>query len=105
MFAEVGLGTFLIGTLYMQLVLGYSPMKTDVSFLALTVSVVAGARVARSLVNRVGIRPLVADRHNAGGTASTGGSPRSAGEAGSQVPCGFLIGSRHDCCGSLSGPG
>jgi hypothetical protein len=59
LFAGVAFGSFFIGTLYMQLVLGYSPIRTGVSFLALTLSVVAGAGVAQSLVNRVGIRPLV----------------------------------------------
>jgi hypothetical protein len=55
----VGFGSFFIGTLYMQLVLGYSPMRTGVSFLALALSVVAGAGIAKALVNRVGIRPFV----------------------------------------------
>ena len=55
LFAGVAFGRFFIGTLYMQLVLGYSPISTGVSFLALTLSVVAGAGTAQSLVNRVGM--------------------------------------------------
>jgi EmrB/QacA subfamily drug resistance transporter len=58
-FAGIGFGGFFIGTLYMQLVLGYSPIRTGLSFLAMTLSVIASAGIAQSLVGRVGIRPLV----------------------------------------------
>jgi EmrB/QacA subfamily drug resistance transporter len=58
-FAGVALGGFFIGTLYMQLVLGYSPIRTGLSFLSLSLSVVAAAGIAQSLVNRIGIRPIV----------------------------------------------
>ena len=58
LFAGVAFGRFFIGTLYLQLVLGYSPISTGVSFLALTLSVVAGEGTAQSLVNR-SRRPLV----------------------------------------------
>ena len=58
-FAGVGFAAFFVGTLYMQFVLGYSPTTTGLSFLALSLSVVATAGIAQSLVNRVGIRPIV----------------------------------------------
>jgi EmrB/QacA subfamily drug resistance transporter len=50
---------FLLGTLYFQDVLHYSPIKTGVAFLAVALSVVGFATVVQSLAGRVGIRPLV----------------------------------------------
>jgi EmrB/QacA subfamily drug resistance transporter len=58
-FAGVSFGAFFIGTLYMQLVLGFSPIRTGVSFLALTLTVIVGAGLAQSVVNRFGIRPMI----------------------------------------------
>jgi EmrB/QacA subfamily drug resistance transporter len=51
---------FLILTLYMQQVLGYSPMKTGVAYLAVAGTSIVWANVAAALVNRVGVRPLIA---------------------------------------------
>lgn len=58
-FAGVALSAFFSGTLYMQLVLGFSPIRTGLGFLAMTVTIVFAAGVVQSLVIRVGIRPLV----------------------------------------------
>jgi len=51
---------FLILTLYMQQVLGYSAMKTGVAYLAVAGTSIIWANVAAMLVNRVGVRPLIA---------------------------------------------
>jgi MFS family permease len=51
---------FLILTLYMQQVLGYSPMKTGVAYLAVAGTSIIWANVAAALVSRVGVRPLIA---------------------------------------------
>jgi EmrB/QacA subfamily drug resistance transporter len=51
---------FLILTLYMQQVLGYSAMKTGVAYLAVAGTSIVWANVAAALVNRVGVRPLIA---------------------------------------------
>ena len=51
---------FLILTLYMQQVLGYSAMKTGVAYLAVAGTSIIWANVAAALVNRVGVRPLIA---------------------------------------------
>jgi EmrB/QacA subfamily drug resistance transporter len=50
---------FLILTLYMQQVLGYSAMKTGVAYLAVAGTSIIWANVAAALVNRVGVRPLI----------------------------------------------
>jgi len=50
---------FLMLTLYMQQVLGYSPMKTGVAYLAVAGTSIIWANVAAQLVNRVGVKPLV----------------------------------------------
>ena len=50
---------FLILTLYMQQVLGYSAMKTGVAYLAVAGTSIIWANVAAMLVNRVGVRPLI----------------------------------------------
>ena len=50
---------FLMLTLYMQQVLGYSPMKTGVAYLAVAGTSIIWANVAAQLVGRVGVKPLV----------------------------------------------
>ena len=50
---------FLMLSLYMQQVLGYSPMKTGVAYLAVAGTSIIWANVAAQLVGRVGVKPLV----------------------------------------------
>jgi EmrB/QacA subfamily drug resistance transporter len=50
---------FFLGSLYVQGVLGYSAIETGAAFLAVSLSVVAGAGIAQALVGRVGIRPVI----------------------------------------------
>jgi EmrB/QacA subfamily drug resistance transporter len=50
---------FFLGTLYMQQVLHYSAMKTGVAYLPLTLTIIALAGVAQSLVTRVGVRRVL----------------------------------------------
>jgi EmrB/QacA subfamily drug resistance transporter len=51
---------FLMLTLYMQQVLGYSPMKTGVAYLAVAATAIVWSTVAAQLVNRVGVKPVIA---------------------------------------------
>jgi EmrB/QacA subfamily drug resistance transporter len=51
---------FLMLTLYMQEVLGYSAMKTGVAYLAVAGTSIIWANVAAALVSKVGVRPLIA---------------------------------------------
>ena len=51
---------FLMLTLYMQQVLGYSAMKTGVAYLAVAGTSIIWANVAAAMVTRVGVRPLIA---------------------------------------------
>jgi EmrB/QacA subfamily drug resistance transporter len=60
---------FLMLTLYMQQVLGYSPMKTGLAYLAVAVSAILWSGVAAQLVTRIGVKPVLA----IGMTALTGG--------------------------------
>jgi EmrB/QacA subfamily drug resistance transporter len=48
---------FLMLTLYMQQVLGYSPLKTGVAYLAVAGTAVLWANVAAQVVNRSGVKP------------------------------------------------
>ena len=50
---------FLMLTLYMQQVLGYSAMKTGVAYLAVAGTAVVWANVAAVAVNRVGVKPAL----------------------------------------------
>ena len=50
---------FLLLTLYMQQVLGYSPMKTGIAYLAVAGTSIIWANVAAQLVNRVGVKPVL----------------------------------------------
>jgi EmrB/QacA subfamily drug resistance transporter len=51
---------FLMLTLYMQQVLGYSPMETGVAYLAVAGTAIIWSGVAAQLVNRVGVKPVIA---------------------------------------------
>jgi EmrB/QacA subfamily drug resistance transporter len=50
---------FLMLTLYMQQVLGFSPLKTGVSYLAVALSVIVWSAVASQLVTKVGVKPVL----------------------------------------------
>jgi MFS family permease len=50
---------FLMLTLYMQQVLGYSAMKTGVAYLAVAGTAILTSAVAAQLVTRVGVKPIM----------------------------------------------
>jgi EmrB/QacA subfamily drug resistance transporter len=50
---------FLFLGLYLQLILGYSPVKAGLAFLPFSVGIILGAGVASQLLPRVGPRPLM----------------------------------------------
>jgi EmrB/QacA subfamily drug resistance transporter len=50
---------FLMLTLYMQQVLGYSAMRTGVAYLAVAGTAIVWSGVAAQLVNRVGVKPVL----------------------------------------------
>ena len=52
-------GSWYFETLYMQHVLGYSPLRAGLAFLPQTVLIAAGAQVTARLVPRFGPRPLI----------------------------------------------
>jgi EmrB/QacA subfamily drug resistance transporter len=52
-------GLFLMLTLYMQQVLGYSPMRTGVAYLAIAATQILWSAVAAHLVTRVGVKPVL----------------------------------------------
>jgi EmrB/QacA subfamily drug resistance transporter len=52
-------GMFLILTLYMQQVLGYSALKTGVGYLAVAGTAIFWSALAAQLVNRVGVKPVL----------------------------------------------
>ena len=60
---------FLMLTLYMQQVLGYSAMKTGVAYLAVAGTAILWSAVAAQLVTRIGVRPVL----TVGMTMLTGG--------------------------------
>ena len=50
---------FLMLTLYMQQVLGYSPLKTGVAYLAVAGTAIFTSAIAAQLVNRIGVKPAL----------------------------------------------
>ena len=50
---------FLMLTLYMQQVLGYSPMRTGVAYLAVAGTAILWSAAAAQLVTRVGVKPVM----------------------------------------------
>jgi EmrB/QacA subfamily drug resistance transporter len=53
------LSTFLMLTLYMQQVLGFTPMQTGLAFLAIATTATVWSTVAAQLVTRLGVRPVL----------------------------------------------
>jgi predicted MFS family arabinose efflux permease len=53
-------GMFYLLSLYMQQVLGFSPIKTGVGYLAVALTAVVASGVAQGLVTRIGVRPALA---------------------------------------------
>jgi MFS family permease len=51
---------FFFITLYMQQVLGYSPIKAGLSYLPLSIAIILSAGVASQLVTRIGFKPVLA---------------------------------------------
>ena len=50
---------FLMLTLYMQQVLGYSAMKTGIAYIAVAGTSIVWAMVAQTLVTRIGVKPVL----------------------------------------------
>jgi EmrB/QacA subfamily drug resistance transporter len=63
-------GVFFFLTLFVQELLGYSPLREGVAFLPLTAALLVGAAIATRLIARAGARALLA----AGAAASAGGT-------------------------------
>ena len=51
---------FLMLTLYMQQVLGYSPMKTGLAYLPVAGGAIVMSTIAAQLVTRIGVKPVLA---------------------------------------------
>jgi EmrB/QacA subfamily drug resistance transporter len=49
-------GMFFFASLYVQEILGYSPLKAGLAFLPVTLGIIVGAGVAQQLVKRLGVR-------------------------------------------------
>jgi EmrB/QacA subfamily drug resistance transporter len=52
-------GMFFFATLYLQIILGYTPIQTGLGFLPVTVGIIIGATLAQQLIPRLGVRPVV----------------------------------------------
>jgi EmrB/QacA subfamily drug resistance transporter len=50
---------FFFASLYLQKVLGYSPLTTGLAFLPVTAGIAIGATIAEKLIPRVGLRPVL----------------------------------------------
>ena len=50
---------FFFASLYLQDILGYSPLTTGVAFLPVTAGIVIGATISQQLIGRVGLRPVL----------------------------------------------
>jgi EmrB/QacA subfamily drug resistance transporter len=52
-------GMFFFATLYLQNILGYSPLTTGFAFLPVTAGIIIGAAAAQQLIPRIGVRRVV----------------------------------------------
>jgi EmrB/QacA subfamily drug resistance transporter len=53
-------GMWFFVSLYLQQVLGYSPLKAGLAFLPMTIAIIVGSTFASRLVARIGVKPLLA---------------------------------------------
>ena len=58
---------FFLLTLYMQQVLGYSPLKTGIGYLLVSSVIVVSAGASQAIVTRIGVRTGAGDRDGAHG--------------------------------------
>jgi predicted MFS family arabinose efflux permease len=49
-------GMFFFASLYVQEILGYSPLRAGLAFLPVTAGIVVGAGIAQQLIRRIGVR-------------------------------------------------
>ncbi|MEA2394606.1 MAG: hypothetical protein QOJ82_2497, partial [Solirubrobacteraceae bacterium] len=61
LFVVVGglFGMFFFASLYVQRILGYSPLQAGLAFLPVTIGIIAGAVLSQQLIRRVGVKPTV----------------------------------------------
>jgi EmrB/QacA subfamily drug resistance transporter len=52
-------GMFFFATLYLQNILGYSPLETGFAFLPVTAGIIIGATAAQQLIPHAGVRPVM----------------------------------------------
>src|SRR3954470_14386960 len=80
--------TFFFVSIYVQELLGYSPLKTGVAFLPLTGGIVIGAAIAQQLIRRIGVRAVALTGISlaAVGLLSLGGLPVAASYATNLLP-------------------
>ena len=60
-------GMFFFASLYVQEILGYSPLKAGLAFLPVTAASSIGAGIAQQLIKRIGVRNVAARRDHARG--------------------------------------
>ena len=53
---------FFFASLYVQEMLGYSPLKAGLAFLPFTFGIIIGAGLAQPLIKRIGVRAVTVDR-------------------------------------------
>ncbi len=58
---------FFFASLYVQEILGYSPLRAGLAFLPVTAGIIIGAGVAQQLIKRVGVQERLHRGHRAGG--------------------------------------
>ena len=96
MFAATGIlvGAFFLNTLFLQQVIGASPLETGLAFLPLTLVILAGAHAASHVLTHIGSRWTVVAglALAAGGTALLSGAPVDPGYAADLLPGYLLLG-------------
>jgi MFS family permease len=87
-------GAFFLNTLYLQHVMGASPLETGLAFLPLTLIILAGAHAASHFLPRVGSRRIVVAGmlSAAGGASILAGAPSDPSYAISLLPGYLLLG-------------
>jgi EmrB/QacA subfamily drug resistance transporter len=61
MFIVIGglFGMFFFASLYVQRILGYSPLEAGLAFLPVTAGIIVGAGLSQQLIRRVGVKPTM----------------------------------------------
>ena len=88
-------GMFFFASLYVQEILGYSPLRAGLAFLPVTAGIVIGAGLAQQLIRRFGVRNVAIARDHDRGRRAGLADPATGPRHVSRRPAGWAAPDEH----------